>query len=98
MEVHFKIIGFILIGLSALHLIFPRYFHWKTELKSLSLINRQMMFVHTSFIGIIVFMMGILCLTSSGALVDTGLGKTVSLGLGAFWTMRLLVQLFVYST
>ncbi|MGV9003368.1 hypothetical protein [Flavobacterium sp.] len=98
MELHFKIIGVLLITLALIHIIFPRYFNWKVELKSLSIINRQMMTVHTFFIALVVFMMGLLCLTSTEELITTKLGKTICLGLGIFWSIRLFIQFFVYST
>lgn len=98
MEIHFKIIGYLLIALAAIHLIFPTYFNWKDDLKSMSLINRQMMYVHTFFIGLVVFLMGLLCLTSSDDLVKTEFGKRITLGLGVFWTTRLIVQFFGYSS
>ena len=62
------------------------------------MINRQMMLVHTFFIVLTVFLMGVLCVTSAHALVHTSLGKNICLGLGVFWAIRLLVQLFGYST
>jgi hypothetical protein len=98
MEEHIKIIGILLIVLASIHVIFPRYFDWAKELKSLSLINRQMMTIHTFFIVLLVFLMGLLCLTSTTELMETKLGKTISLGLGIFWSLRLIVQFFWYST
>ncbi|MFD1552953.1 hypothetical protein DNU06_15885 [Putridiphycobacter roseus] len=97
MEIHFKVIGIALIILACVHVIFPKYFNWKEELKSLSLINKQMMQVHTFFVALVVFLMGCLCLTSSTALVETNLGKTISLGFAIFWTMRLFLQFFAYA-
>lgn len=97
MEIHFKIIGVLLIALSLVHIVFPKYFNWNKELKSLSLINRQMVTVHTFFIALTVFLMGLLCLTSSTELIETNLGKKISLGLGLFWTVRLFIQFFGYS-
>jgi|TARA_B110000114_G_scaffold127693_1_gene133725 hypothetical protein len=98
MEIHFKIIGFLLMALALVHVIFPKYFNWKEELKSLSLINKQMMTIHTFFVALVVFLMGLLCLTSATELIDTKLGKTISLGLGIFWSLRLIIQFFGYST
>ncbi|CAM4253127.1 DUF4345 domain-containing protein [Zobellia nedashkovskayae] len=98
MQIHIKIIGFLLIALALVHIIFPRYFNWEKELKSLSLINRQIMTIHTFFIAFTVFLMGLLCLTSSNELIETNLGKKISLGLGMFWTVRLFMQFFGYST
>lgn len=98
MGVHFKIIGALLIVLSIVHLVFPRYFNWPKELISLSLINRQIMYIHTFFVAFVVFLIGLLCLTSSGELLSTSLGKKVVLGFGVFWFVRLLVQFFGYSS
>lgn len=98
MEIHYKIIGIILIILASLHIVFPRHFKWKEELKSLSLINQQLMKVHTFFIALTVFLIGVLCLTSSFELIHTELGRKVSLGFGIFWCFRLFFQFFGYSS
>ena len=97
MQTHLKIIGILLIALGLTHIFFPKYFNWDKELKSLSLINRQMMTVHTFFIALTVFLMGLLCFTSSTELIETTLGKKISLGLGIFWSVRLFIQFFGYS-
>ena len=98
MELHLKIIGFCLIGLGLVHAIFPRQFNWKQELSSLSIVNREMMYVHTFFIAFTLFLVGLLCLTSATDLVNTTLGKRISLGLGIFFSLRLLFQFFGYSS
>ena len=97
MEIHLRILGIIYILLAALHVAFPRYFNWLEELKPLSLINRQMMQVHTFFIGLIVFGMGLLNLFCTSDLIQTALGKKICFGLFVFWGLRLLFQFFVYS-
>lgn len=97
MELHLKIIGFLLILLAFVHAIFPRYFNWKNELNSLTLINRQIMYIHTLFIAIVVFLIGVLCLTSPGELVESKLGSKIALGFFIFWAIRLAVQFFGYS-
>ena len=97
MELHLKIIGILLIILSFVHIGFPKYFDWKNDLKNLSLINRQMMQVHTFFIAFAVFLIGLLCITSSEDLVNTEFGRRISLGIGLFWAVRLLIQFFGYS-
>jgi hypothetical protein len=87
-----------LIVLAFIHVTFPRYFNWKQELSSLSLINKQIMHVHSFFIAFTVFLMAVLCITSSKELIGTILGKRICLGLGIFWTTRLFIQFFGYST
>ena len=97
MELHLKIIGWLLIVLSLVHVGFPRYFNWKKELGKLQLVNKQMMGVHTFFIALVVLMMGVLCLVISPDERDSPLGKKVMLGLFVFWFLRLCIQFFWYS-
>ena len=97
MEIHLKIIGTILIGLALVHVIFPRYFDWVNDLKPVSLINRQMMYVHTLFVALVVLLNGLLCITSSAELAETDLGHKICLGLFIFWFVRLVIQFFGYS-
>ena len=97
METHVKAIGGLLIALALLHAVFPRYFDWAEDLKPLTLINRQLMYIHTLFIALVVLLMGLLCWNCAPALVATPLGRNVALGLGVFWLARLLTQFFGYS-
>ena len=93
-----QILGIILILLALIHVIFPRYFHWKEELAGLSLINREIMAVHTFFIAVTVFLMGILMVSSPGLLVTTPLGRRICGGLAFFWGLRLVCQFLWYSS
>jgi len=98
MEVQIKIIGLLLMMLAFMHFFIPKYFNWKESLKSLSTMNRQMMKVHTFFIALTVFLMGFLCFTSSNEMLNTALGNKVALGLAIFWTIRMFIQFFGYSS
>lgn len=97
MELHLKITGVIMVALAFLHLAFPGRFKWKDELNGLSLINRQLMYVHTFFIAFIVLLMGVFCLYSAREIVHTPLGRQLAFGLAIFWAVRLVFQFFVYS-
>jgi hypothetical protein len=97
MELHLKIIGWLLVPLALIHFFFPKRFNWDKEFSNISLLNRQMIYVHTFFIALIVFLIGILCISSSRDLVNTGLGHRICLGLGIFWACRLFIQFFGYS-
>jgi hypothetical protein len=48
--------------------------------------------------AVTLFLVGLLCLKSAPDLVGTTFGKRVSLGLGIFFLLRLLVQFFGYSS
>jgi hypothetical protein len=97
MELNLEIIVYILILLALGHVIFPHYFNWADELRQVSLINRQLMYVHTFFIGLVLMLMGLLCITSANEIISTALGRRIALGLGVFWLARLFIQFFVYS-
>lgn len=98
MEINLIIAGVLLVFLGLIHLGFPRYFKWKNDLRDLGLLNRQLMYVHTHFIGFTVFLMGLLCISSAKDLINTELGRRVCLGLAIFWLVRLIVQFFGYSS
>jgi hypothetical protein len=98
MDLQLRIIGILLMVLALIHSILPKYFHWKQELSSLALVSRQIMYVHTFFVAFVVFLIGLLCLTSSNELLTTPFGKRMSLGLGIFWTIRLYIQFFGFSS
>jgi hypothetical protein len=97
MEIHIKIVGSLLIALSLMHVIIPKYFKWEHELTSLSLITKQILYVHTFFIGFVVLLMGLLCISYSHELLYEPFGRVISLGLFGFWLTRLIFQFFVYS-
>lgn len=97
MEAVIRINGLVLVLLALLHVGFPRYFNWKKDLQQLSLVNKEMMQVHTFFIALIVLLIGLLCVYEASALLNTRLGKSLSLGLAVFWGVRLFFQFFVYS-
>lgn len=98
MYIHLKIIGILLMILALVHFIFPKYFDWKKELASLSLINRELMYVHAFFIAFGIFLMGLLCFLSANELLHTPFGKKIALGFAVFWLVRLAFQFFGYSS
>jgi len=97
MVLQLEITGLLLIALSCLHVIFPKRFKWKDELPVLSLINRQIFYVHTFFIALMLLLLGALCISSAEEIINTPLGHRLAFGLFVFWSVRLVVQFFVYS-
>ena len=98
MEALLKTAGVLLILLALLHAVFPRYFKWSEELRSITLLTRQIHYIHTFFIALTVLLMGVLCLAASTELLTTSLGRKICLGLLIFWLARLLIQFFGYSS
>ena len=97
MEIHVKIVGSLLIALSLMHIVIPKYFKWEQELTSLSLITKQILYVHTFFIAFILLLTGLLCLSYSHELLHDPFGRVICLGFFGFWLTRLIFQFLVYS-
>lgn len=98
MEDLIKTSGGILVGLALLHSVFPRYFKWGEELRSITPLTRQIHYIHTFFIALTILLVGLLCLSSSAELLHTPLGRKISLGIFIFWSCRLVLQFFGYSS
>jgi len=98
MKLLLQIAGGIQIVLAVTHAFFPKRFQWKEELARLSLLNRQIFMVHTSFICFMLIMMGALSLFAPQTLLlPTALSRLVLGGFASFWCLRLLFQWFVYD-
>ena len=93
-----QIAGASLLAISLLHFALPKRFAWSEELARLSLLNRQIFYVHTFFIAFIVAQMGVLFLFFPAALLEPSpLARLLAAGLWLFWFARAVIQFFVYS-
>src|SRR4029434_7631123 len=69
-ELHLRIVGVLLLLLVAVNFYVPRRFNWRTDVASLSLINRQIMRVHAGFICVMLTMFAALVLFFSRDLLE----------------------------
>jgi len=98
LEVHLRAAGFGLLLLALLHAFFPKRFAWRTDLAGVSLLNRQIFYVHTLFIAVTVAFFGALSILVAGAIGSGGpLVAALLGGFSVFWALRLAVQLFVFD-
>jgi hypothetical protein len=98
LTLHLQIVGALLVLLGLSHWFFNRYFGWGRELVAISLLTRQVFFVHTFFIGLGVAMAGAGSLFYANALLrPSALSRAILAGMTAFWLCRFLVQFFVYD-
>lgn len=95
---HLLTVGVLQILLALAHVAFPRFFAWREELARLSLLNRQIFYVHNFFICLVLVLFGSLNLACADELLATGrLNRAILAGITLFWSVRLLFQFFVYS-
>jgi hypothetical protein len=96
---HLRLAGALLLLLGMSHAFFNRYFEWERELEAVSLLTRQIFFVHTFFIGMGVALAGAVSLFCADALLRPGvLSRAILAGLAAFWFCRLLAQFLAYDS
>jgi hypothetical protein len=95
---HLQIAGILLMLLGLSHVFFKRYFHWEKELATVSLLTRQVFFVHSFFIGLVVALFGALSFFYADALLQhAALNRAILAGMTAFWLCRLFAQFFAYD-
>ena len=99
LSMHLRIVGILLVLLGLSHSIFNRYFGWERELAGVSLLTRQIFFVHSFFIGLGVVLGGVGSFLCADALLrPVLLSRAVLAGMTVFWLCRLLAQFFAYDT
>lgn len=98
LETALRLAGASLLMLAGLHVFFPKRFGWREEFARVSLLNRQIFYVHCVFICLALVLMGALCLVWPGALLSPSfLGELVAGGLAIFWLCRLGAQWLIYD-
>lgn len=96
--VHLRAAGVLLALLVPINLYVPRRFHWREEMASLSLLNRQIFQAHSVFIVLTLALFSALLLACGDALLEpTRLSRAVLIGLTVFWTLRAFMQWWFYS-
>jgi hypothetical protein len=96
---HLRVAGVLLLALALFHGVLPGRFGWREELQHISLLSRQIFYVHTFFIALTVGLMGALSLVCARELATPSpLARGVLCGLTAFWLCRLAFQFFIYDT
>jgi hypothetical protein len=99
LRIHIQTVGALMMLLGTAHIFFGRYFGWRDELASLSLLTRQVFIVHCFFIALILVLLGICSLFYADTLLaPNDLSRLLLAGIVVFWLSRLLIQLFVFDS
>ena len=95
----FILIGGVLhFGILIASALVPRVLEWNVELKKLSVLSRQLVWVHGAFIVLVIVGFGMLSVGAPRELASGSiLARGVCLFIAVFWTMRLVVQFFVFD-
>lgn len=95
---HIQVAGLLTIGVALAHGFFPKHFGWRDDVGKLTLINREIFYVHFGFVVLVLMMLGTLSLGWSAELASgSGLARPLLAGMALFWAARLAVQFLGYS-
>ncbi len=93
-----RIAGAGLLLLAILHVPIGRHLNWREDVARLSPVNASIFRVHALFICIVLVIMGLPCLLEPAIFLErTRAGAWLAWSFGAFWTIRLYCQHFVYQ-
>lgn len=97
MKLCLQLAGILQLVLSLAHCALPRRFGWREELQRVSLVTRQVFWVHMGFLMLTLAGFGSVTWLRADDLLTRGpLARTVLGGLAVFWIARLYCQFFVY--
>jgi hypothetical protein len=97
-RLHLEIAGMALIALGLAHPAIGWYCRWREDASKLSLFTRQVFYVHTFFIVLVLVLSGaVTCIYAEELLDPSPLSRAISAGLAVFWLCRLVCQWFVYD-
>jgi len=98
LSLHLKVAGAGLILLAFAHFAIAKHLRWKEDFARVSLVNRQIFYVHCFFLMLALVLMGLLSLFYTQDLLEPSpLAWVVLVGLSVFWGVRLLFQWLVYD-
>ena len=97
-EMLLRICGVIQLGILTASALVPGKLQWRTELRQLQPLSRQLVWVHGGYIVLIIAAMGLISLCEAEQLADgSALARTVCGFVAIFWLVRLAIQLFVFD-
>lgn len=79
------------------HLLFPKLFNWKDELKSLNFINRNIMEVLNLCLAFVFIIFSYISIFHTDEMLNTGLGFSLTAGISIFWLLRSLEQVVFFK-
>lgn len=79
------------------HLLFWKLFNWKDELKNINFINQNIMQVLNLCLMFVFLIFSYVSIFHTDEMLNTGLGFSLTLGIGIFWFLRSLEQVIFFK-
>lgn len=91
--------GLLHFGILSASALVPQVLDWRASLGKLDRLSRQLVWVHGAFIVIVILGFGLISILLPDELNSgTPLARAVCLFIAFFWSVRLVVQFFVFDT
>ena len=91
--------GVTMIVLALAHFGLSKLLAWQEDTRKLTPINRQVFIVHTVFLAVGIFLLGLVCLFFAAAFFEKTTLATVATGSFAMcWLSRLVCQIFIFRS
>jgi hypothetical protein len=93
-----RIGGLLHFGILIASFLTPHTLDWRTELRKLQPMSRQLVWVHGGYIVLMIVGFGLILTTQAPALASTtGLARAFCLFVAVFWGIRLAIQFFYFA-
>lgn len=92
-----KIIAFYNFAFGLLHLFFWRLLKWNEQLKRVSPINSAIVQTLNICLTFVFFLVAYCFYFSPTEIKTTDLGSTLLIGMGLFWLIRAILQIYLYE-
>jgi hypothetical protein len=93
-----RIGGVLHFGILIASFLTPQTLDWRSELKKLRPISRQLVWVHGAYIVLTIIAFGLILTTQAPALAaPSGLARSFCLFVALFWGIRLAIQFFYFA-
>lgn len=97
-ETWIRVGGVIQLGILTASALVPGKLQWRAELNKLSVLSRQLIWVHGGYIVLMIAAMGLLSLCEATSLADGSLlARSVCGFVAVFWFIRLMIQLTLFD-
>lgn len=91
-----QVLGGITLAFAVFHVLFWRIFDWRSDLESLSFVNRAIMKTLNVVLIYLLLVFGALSFLATDMLLEDTLGRVLLAALAGFWAVRAVAQAVIF--
>jgi hypothetical protein len=86
------------LAIAILNLFLARILRWHDDLGRISLLLREVFWVHSWFISVTLTIFAVVTFRFAGEMAMNPMGRWLAAGIGGFWALRTILQIAYYSS